>query len=157
VTSGTPATRGARPTRRTEVLPAADTTRLYVALGRLTRSLRRESADAPVSHGLLSALFTLVKEGPLRSGELAAREGMAPPSMTKLVTALEAGGYVERTVDPLDGRAWLLRATTSGRTLVESSREQRLHGLARRLEALGPEQVEALLAALPAIEALAAE
>ena len=64
--------------------------------------------------------------------------------MTKLVAALEAGGYVERTADPLDGRAWLIRATTSGRTLVESSREQRLHGLARRLEALEPEQVEAL-------------
>jgi DNA-binding MarR family transcriptional regulator len=144
-------------TRRTAVVPAADTTRLYVALGRLTRSLRRESGDAPVSHGVLSALFTVVKDGPLRFGELAAREGVAPPSMTKVVAHLEANGYVERTSDPLDGRAWLIRATASGRTLVESSREQRLHGLARRLEVLEPDQVEALLAALPAIEALAAD
>jgi DNA-binding MarR family transcriptional regulator len=145
-------------TRRTpSVVPTADTTRLYVALGRLTRSLRRESADAPVSLGVLSALFTVVKDGPLRFGELAAREGVAPPSMTKVVAHLEASGYVERTSDPLDGRAWLIRATTAGHTLVESSREQRLHGLARRLGVLDPDQVEALLAALPAIEALAAD
>ena len=57
-------------------------------------------ATAPVSHGVLSALVTLVKEGPLRSGELAAREGMAPPSITKVVAALETGGYVERAADP---------------------------------------------------------
>jgi DNA-binding MarR family transcriptional regulator len=142
-------------TRRTVAPAAADTTRLYVALGRLTRSLRRESADAPISHGLLSALFTVVKDGPLRSGELATRESMTPPSMTKVVAALESAGYVERTADPLDGRAWLIGATRSGRTLVESSREQRLHGLARRLESLDPDQIEALMAALPALETLA--
>ncbi len=144
-------------TRRTAALPEADTTRLYVALGRVTRSLRRESAETPVSLGLLSALFTLTKEGPLRPGELATREGIAAPSMTKTVTALESGGYVERTADPLDGRAWLIRATPAGRKLVESVREQKLHGLARRIEALEPEQVAALMAALPALEALASD
>jgi DNA-binding MarR family transcriptional regulator len=143
--------------RRTAALPAADTTRLYVALGRLTRTLRRESGDAPVSHGVLSALFTVVKEGPMRSGELAAREGVAPPSMTKVVAALESGGYVERTPDPLDGRASLIRATRAGRTLVESSREQRLHSLARRIEALDEDQLATLEAALPVLEALAEE
>jgi DNA-binding MarR family transcriptional regulator len=143
--------------RRAAALPAADTTRLYVALGRLTRTLRRESGDAPVSHGVLSALFTVVKEGPLRSGELAAREGLAPPSMTKVVAALETGGYVERTADPLDGRASLIRASRAGRTLVESSREQRLHSLARRLEALDGDQLATLEAALPVLEALAEE
>ncbi len=65
-------------TRRTAAIPEADTARLYVALGRVNRSLRRETAEAPVSLGLLSALFTLTKEGPLRPGELAAREGSPP-------------------------------------------------------------------------------
>ena len=138
-------------------LPEADTARVYVALGRVSRSLRRDSAEMPISLGLLSALFTLTKEGPLRPGELAAREGIAAPSMTKTVTALESGGYVERTADPIDGRAWLIRATAAGRKLVESTQEQKLHGLARRIEALEPEQVVALMAALPALEALAAD
>jgi DNA-binding MarR family transcriptional regulator len=144
-------------TRRSVVLPEADTARVYVALGRVSRSLRRDSAEMPISLGLLSALFTLTKEGPLRPGELAAREGIAAPSMTKTVTALESGGYVERTADPVDGRAWLIRATAAGRKLVESTQEQKLHGLARRIEALEPEQVTALMAALPALEALAAD
>jgi DNA-binding MarR family transcriptional regulator len=131
-----------------------DTTRLYVALGRLTRSLRREAA-ASVSHGVLSALVTVVKEGPIRSGELAAREGVAPPSMTKVVASLEQAGYVERVPDPEDGRAALISATAAGRALVESTRELRLHGLARRIEALGADEAAALVAALPALEALA--
>lgn len=142
-------------TRRTSVLTETDATRLYVALGRLTRALRRESAESPVSHGVLSALFTLVKEGPLRSGELAAREGVAPPSMTKVVAALEQQGYVERVPDPDDGRAALISATEAGCALVQSSREQRLHGMARRLQSLDAAQLVALEAALPALEALA--
>jgi DNA-binding MarR family transcriptional regulator len=142
-------------TRRTALLPVADTTRLYVALGRLTRALRREAGSSPVSQGVLSALVTVVKEGPLRSGELSTREGVAPPTMTKVVVALEQQGFVERFPDPDDGRAALISATPAGRELVQSSREQRLHGLARRLESLTPEQVAALEAALPALEALA--
>ncbi|MFL6098955.1 MAG: MarR family winged helix-turn-helix transcriptional regulator [Actinomycetales bacterium] len=144
-------------TRRTAAVAVdspVDTTRLYVALGRLTRSLRREAA-APVSHGVLSALVTVVKEGPIRSGELAAREGVAPPSMTKVVTSLEQAGYVERVPDPGDGRAALISATVAGRALVESTLELRLHGLTRRIEALGPDEAAALVAAMPALEALA--
>lgn len=140
--------------RRTAVIAPVDATRLYVALGRLTRSLRREVA-APVSHGVLSALVTVVKEGPLRAGELAGREGVAPPSMTKVVTSLEQAGYVERVPDPEDGRAALISATAAGRRLVESTRKLRLHGLARRIDELDPELAAALTAALPALEALA--
>jgi DNA-binding MarR family transcriptional regulator len=140
--------------RRTPVLPAVEATRLYVALGRLTRALRRE-AGSPVSQGVLSALVTVVKEGPIRSGELSTREGVAPPSMTKVVVALEQLGFIERFPDPDDGRAALITATPTGRAVVESSREQRLHGLTRRLEALDADQLAALEAALPALEALA--
>ena len=147
-------TRRTRRSADTAVFAPVDTTRLYVALGRLTRALRREAA-APVSHGVLSALVTVVKEGPVRSGELAAREGVAPPSMTKVVASLEQGGYVERVPDPEDGRAALISATRAGRALVESTRAMRLHGLARRIDALDPGQAAAIVAALPALEALA--
>jgi DNA-binding MarR family transcriptional regulator len=153
-------TRPTRPTRRTAgaagaaVAAPVDATRLYVALGRLTRALRRE-ATAPVSHGVLSALVTVVKEGPLRSGELAVREGVAPPSITKIVISLEQAGYVERGPDPEDGRAALISATATGRNLVESTRELRLHGLVRRIDELDPDVAAALMAAIPALEALA--
>lgn len=134
-----------------------ETTRLYVALGRISRALRREGEADTVSHGVLSAMVTIAKEGPLRCGEIAAREGVAAPSMTKIVAALEAQGYAERVPDPADGRAALISATAQGRTLVDSSREQRLHGMARRLAALTPDQRDLLEAAIPALEALAAD
>jgi DNA-binding MarR family transcriptional regulator len=145
-----------RAPRGTAVAAPVDATRLYVALGRLTRALRREAA-APVSHGVLSALVTVVKEGPLRSGELAVREGVAPPSITKIVAGLEQASYVERVPDPEDGRAALISATPAGRALVESTRELRLHGLARRIDELPPDLAAALSAALPALEAIAEE
>ena len=55
--------------------PANQATRVYVALGRLTRALRRESRGTPVSHGVLSALVTWSRRGRCARGELAAREG----------------------------------------------------------------------------------
>jgi len=119
--------------------------------------LRREAGGSPLSQGVLSALFTVVKEGPLRSGELSTREGVAPPSMTKVVVALEQQGFIERVPDPEDGRAALISATATGRELVETSRAHRLDGLARRLAALEPDQLAALEAALPALEALAVD
>lgn len=145
-------------TRRAAVLANAsdlEATRLYVALGRLVRSLRREGGGLPVSQGVFSALVTVVKEGPMRAGELAAREGVAPPSMTKVVTALEQQQLVERLPDPADGRAALIAATDAGREMVESSRAERMHGLARRLQALDGDQLAALDAALPVLEILA--
>jgi hypothetical protein len=51
----------------------------------------------------------------------------------------------------------LISATPAGCDLVESSRAQRLHGLARRLDTLDPAQLAALEAALSALEALAAD
>jgi DNA-binding MarR family transcriptional regulator len=139
----------------TEAPAEVDVTRVYLALGRLTRALRRESGQQPLSQGVLSALAVVVKEGPLRSGELAAREGIAPPSMTKVVASLEQQGYVERVPDPEDGRAALITATPAGESLIESTRELRLHGLARRIDELDPALAAALLAAIPALEALA--
>ena len=38
--------------------------------------------------------------------------------MSQLVREIEARGYVERLADPLDGRAVLVRHTTSGRRLL---------------------------------------
>ncbi|MGA8113623.1 MAG: MarR family transcriptional regulator, partial [Actinocatenispora sp.] len=94
--------------------PAADeprcedvASRLFVALSRLNRTLRRE-APAPMGHSAVAALATIVSFGPLRPGDLAGREGVRAPTMTRVVAALEAAGYVVREADPADGRASLI-------------------------------------------------
>jgi DNA-binding MarR family transcriptional regulator len=64
--------------------------RLSLAVGRLNRRLR--GAGGGLSHGLLSALATVSKDGPLRLAELAQIEQVSAPSTTRLVAELEAKG-----------------------------------------------------------------
>ncbi|GAB3869756.1 hypothetical protein GCM10029964_002670 [Kibdelosporangium lantanae] len=57
-------------TTPTDDVPA----RLYLAIGRLSRSLRRSGASG-LGHGSISALSTLVGCGEMRLGDLATKEG----------------------------------------------------------------------------------
>lgn len=129
-------------------------TRLYLALGRISRALRRDARDAPVGHGALSALATLTAAGPMRLGMVAETEGVSAASMSRIITGLERMGHVRRTADPEDGRAFLIEPTASGRGLVEAGRSARMRALASRVEQLTPAQRAALMRALPALEAL---
>lgn len=130
------------------------TTRLYLAVGRLTRALRRDAKDATIGHGGLSALATLITDGPQRAGALAETEGITAPAMTRILNSLEDLGYVERTPDPADGRAQLVAATPLGTELVLHKRAVRLRALQQRLERLSDEERDAVLAALTALEEL---
>ena len=132
----------------------ADVTRLYVALGRITRAIRRESSEALVGHGALSALATLIAEGPQRAGTLAETEGVTAPAMTRILNSLDDLGYVVRRLDPADRRASLVEATTQGHDLVTSGRALRLRALRDRLAALPDDERAVLLEALPVLEKL---
>ena len=142
----------------TDVIDHEDTARLYLAVGRLTRSLRRiGSGSAELGHGAVSALFTLVNHGAMRLGDLAAREGVAPPTLSRIVASLVDGGYVRREPDPNDGRAFLVSPTMEGERVASGLYSTRLRELQRRLDRLSDGQTALLVAALPALEALVAE
>lgn len=130
------------------------TQRLQRVVGKLSRLLRRGEPSV-IGPGAMSALSTLATEGPLRPSDLATREGVRPPTMTRIVTGLEEGGYVERTVDPADRRASLLAVTALGDDLVLGTRTARRSHLARHLARLTPAERRALAAALPVLETLA--
>jgi DNA-binding MarR family transcriptional regulator len=129
-------------------------TRLYAAMGRLVRTVRR-SGPAEIGPGSFSALATVVRAGPLRLGDLAAREGVAPPTLTRIVSALEQGGYLTREVDPQDRRAVQVSATDRGTELVLGLQSARSAMLRERIVALPPEERRRLETALSALEALA--
>jgi DNA-binding transcriptional ArsR family regulator len=95
---------GSRQSGATAAAPALDVARLRVAIARLSRRLRRHEL-AGLTPTQLSALATVDRAGPLRLGDLAAAEGIAPSTLTRLVTALEERGYVERCPVPGDARA----------------------------------------------------
>lgn len=124
--------------------------RLAFATGRLNRRLR--SAGGGLSHGLLSALATVSKQGPLRLAELAQLETISAPSATRLVAELEGKGLVERSPDPGDGRAVLISITIAGEDQIGVARAHRARMVAQLFEGLEPDEIAAISAALPAIE-----
>ena len=131
-----------------------DVTRLRVALARLSRRLRRHSL-AGLTPTQLAALSTVEQSGPLRLGDLAAAEGIAPSTLTRLVAVLEELGYVQRCADPKDARASTLAITPQGHETLERLREEGTALLTQWLALLTADQRAALAVALPALEALA--
>ncbi len=131
-----------------------DAARLRVAIARLCRWLRRHEL-AGLTPTQLAALSTVERGGPLRLGDLAAAEGIAPSTLTRLVTALEERGYVARQAVPGDARASTMAVTTAGHEMLELLRRESTTRLAESLSTLSAGQLAALAAALPALEQLA--
>ena len=125
-----------------------------VALARLSRRLRRHEL-AGLTPTQLAALATVERSGPMRLGDLAAAEGIAPSTLTRLVTALEDSGYVRRFADPSDARASTLAITPRGQDALERIRTESTLMLTASLGLLTAAQRCALAEALPVLEQLA--
>src|SRR5256885_7832613 len=80
----------------------------------LLRRLRREDDASGLPGPQLSALSVIVFGGPITLGALATAEQVRPPTITKLVAALEERGLVTREVDPTDRRIARVTATARG-------------------------------------------
>jgi DNA-binding MarR family transcriptional regulator len=130
--------------------------RLRVAVGLLVRRLRQRD-PGHLSPAQLSALVTVEAAGPIRNGDLAARENVSAPTMTRLVGAMEEAGLVTRGPDPSDARGSLVSLSPGGAAALRAVRRERNNILIRQLAALPPEQRAALEAALPALESLLAD
>jgi DNA-binding MarR family transcriptional regulator len=129
--------------------------RLHSASLHLLRRLRAEDDALGVSPPRLSALSVVVYAGPIGIGALAANEGVAAPTMTRLVDGLERDGLVVRESDPSDARGVLVRTTSAGRRLLAKGRRQRVHALASGIEALSPTQLAEVARAAELIERIA--
>lgn len=110
----------------------------------LVRRLRRSDEALGVTPSRLSALSVLVFGGPCTLGELAAAEGVTPPTMTRIVAALEAAGLAARSGDPRDRRLVRLVATPKGRRLMQRGRALRVERLARELHSLSAAELATL-------------
>jgi DNA-binding MarR family transcriptional regulator len=133
---------------------AIDATRLRVAIARLSRRLRHHQL-AGLTPTQLSALATVERFGPMRLGDVAAAEGIAPSTLTRIVTALEECAYVKRCAVPGDARASTLAITPRGHEVLERIRQETTATLTESLMMLAPDQIAALATAIPALEQLA--
>ncbi len=126
--------------------------RLHSAAIHLLRRLRAEDDELGISPPRLSALSVVVFAGPLQIGALAAAEGVAAPTMTRLVDGLERDGLVVRRPDPVDGRVVVVRATAKGSRVLRRGRARRVETLARGLRGLAPTELDALARGVDALE-----
>lgn len=126
---------------------------LSFAIGRANR--RMLAAGQGLGQGHLNALATIFRSGPIRPGDLAQREFVSAPTMTRTLRDLESLGLVSRRPDARDGRSILISVTAEGEHEVLRARSTRAELLAELLEQLEPDQVATLRDALPAIERLA--
>jgi len=75
--------------------------------------------------------------------------------MSRIVERLSRYGWAARHPDPTDHLARLVSITEAGTELLDAMRRERAGRLALGLAHLQPQQIAALLAALPALESLA--
>lgn len=131
--------------------------RLRPAVMRLARLLRQTRDDSvDLNPNQLSAMAVLLIDGDALMGELAARELVQPPSMTRIVNGLEERGYVERRPDQHDRRQCRVCLTDAGRAVLAANRKRRDEWLAVRLEQLDEAERRTLDAAVAIVAKLAA-
>ena len=111
---------------------------------RLLRSLRAVDEAHGFSGPRASALSVLVFRGPQSLGDLAAAEGVKPPTMSRLVKAMQSEGLVEAETSAHDQRQIRIRATPRGRRLMLGGRQRRLDAIARLLDGASAAEAAAL-------------
>lgn len=120
----------------------------------LLRRLRRSDDQMGLSGPRASALSVLVFAGPASLAQLAKAEQVKPPTMARLVDALEAAGLARRSTDKSDLRAVRIRATAKGRKLLLEGRARRLHHLTQLLAAATARERAAMTAAVSTLQRL---
>ncbi len=131
---------------------AAELRAAVLGLGRQLRNLAAEQGLTPTQ---TSVLGLLERMGPMRASEIAGREGLNPTLVSRVLGGLESAGHIVRRPDAEDARAARIDVSPSGRALAVQVRERRTRWLEERLRCLDRGQRESLLAALPALRALA--
>jgi DNA-binding MarR family transcriptional regulator len=138
-------------------LDAEQAARLRAVIGRLARRLRPTVAGSNLTPSQTSVLFTIVRFGPLGLSEVAEIESVNPTMLSRITAQLCDAGLIRREADPGDRRAASVKATAAGRKMREQIHRERTEALSAHVDRLDEREQEALWAALPVLEALAAD
>src|SRR3954471_18775247 len=117
---------------------------LHSAAIHLVRRASEQDRTAPISPARLAALSVVVFRGPLTLGELAVAQRVSSPTMSNLVTALEAAGLVRRLPHADDGRLVVVAATPEGHGVPEEARRSRIGLVSDRLDGLSDDELDLL-------------
>lgn len=129
---------------------------LRIAIGRASRRIRAERGEAGLTDPQFTVLAWLTKEGPLTPGQLAERERIQPPSMTRTVNSLVDLGLVAKAEHPTDGRQVVVSLTDAGVAEVDETRRRRDAWLADRLRQMTKDERALLVDAAELLRRIAA-
>ncbi|MGN9843477.1 MarR family winged helix-turn-helix transcriptional regulator [Nonomuraea sp. H19] len=127
---------------------------LRVSLARLTRRLRRQAAAHSLTPTQFATLAAVDRHSGITPGELAELEKVQPPSMTRVIAALEERGLLARTPHPTDRRQVTVTVTEAAQKLLKEERRRKEAWLTQRLKELSPEERSILRQAAPILEKL---
>ncbi|GAA2400101.1 MarR family transcriptional regulator [Nonomuraea africana] len=127
---------------------------LRVSLARLTRRLRRQAAAHTLTPTQFATLAAVERHSGITPGELAELEKVQPPSMTRVIAALEERGLVARSPHPTDRRQVTVVVTDTAKALLKEERRLKEAWLTHRLKELTPEERAVLRQAAPILEKL---
>jgi DNA-binding MarR family transcriptional regulator len=128
--------------------------RLHSAAIHLLRRLRASDEAMHLSGPAASALSVVVFGGPITLGALAVAEQVKPPTITRLVKAMEADGLVTRVADSHDRRVQRIHATPKGRRVLEDGRARRVAALTAALVRLPVAELDTLETAVGILEGI---
>ena len=128
---------------------------LRLACMRISRRVRYESTQDVAPHQF--SVMARLEDNALTPRELAEKERVSPPSMTRTVAGLVERGFVTRTDDPLDGRQVFISLTAQGRSLLGETRRRRDAWMATRLKGISADEREVLVKATAILTRVASE
>jgi DNA-binding MarR family transcriptional regulator len=145
--------------------PSADAVSetLLPAVGAVRRLLRRlagpfvTTAPLEVSTSQREVLLLVGKRAGRSVAEIADELGLAPNSVSTIVTQLVGAGLLVRETDPQDRRVGRLSLTAPAQEALDAARARRRGVLHEALDRLSPRQLADLAAGIDALEALAEE
>jgi DNA-binding MarR family transcriptional regulator len=129
--------------------------RLRRVIVRLARTFNDSASAEGLSPSQASILAVVGSRGPLALAALAEFEGINPTMLSRIVTKLDGEGLIRRMPNPDDQRAALVEATERGRETSERIRTARTAVVTKLVSGLPADTAAAVLAALPALEAMA--
>jgi DNA-binding MarR family transcriptional regulator len=98
------------------------------------RRLRTRHPEDDVDPSTIPIAKQLIHNGPMRLSDIATGCSLDASTISRQVRQLEVKGYVERTPDPADGRASLIRLSNTGDAAMRATMRRRYERIKAALE-----------------------
>jgi DNA-binding MarR family transcriptional regulator len=128
---------------------------LITTAARVVRWVPKEDGFG-ISLAAARLMARLQDAGPTRISDLALAEKCSQPTITNHVKRLEAARLVDRTADPRDARAWMIKLTKRGHQQLSLMRASIGTTLAPYLATMSKRDIKALRDGIEAMQRLMA-